>query len=84
MAIRSDSKATKLRHSVHRREQQIQELNDAEIQVTEAVTRFVRAKVDLDWYTGAKWTHGSIWADLYSGSGSKSGKIHYSLPTRIF
>lgn len=85
MAIRSRKKisAAGVRHSVHRREQQVQGLDNQTLQTLKAAFTHLQETLDSDGNARSKWLGGSLWADLYTRSGTFIGTLHYSLPEQF-
>jgi len=83
MAIRAKGTAT-VRRTSHRREQQVQEFTDEEIQSFKKLLAAIRKAVDSHRDSHPERSDGPIWASLYIGLGPSSRKVHHSLPSGIF
>lgn len=80
---RKKTSAAGVRRSVPGRKQQVERLNHQTIQALKAAFALVQTTLDLNGNSGPQWIGGSLWADIYTRSGTFIGTIHYALPKQF-
>lgn len=80
---RKKTSAASVRRPMPRRKFKVEGFDDQTLQALKATFTLIQETLDTHWNPGPKRPGGSLWADLYTGSGAFIGTLHYALPEQF-